>query len=181
MDITLTFEEHLKNVFNKTNKTIGLLRKLKNAKIESIQYNACLAITPVIQGTSREKNLPRVRPRVPPTSLLLLVHKTLSLKVFKNEHPKYLFHLIPVRCTPYATRTEGNIPLIKTKHIFFKNSFFPSAIIEWNNLDPNLLETLRVFQSLRKKYLISYNLPQILFLIFTILKELNLLQDLDSV
>ena len=32
----------------------------------------------------------------------------------------------------------GNIPLIKTKHNFFRNSFFPSAIIEWNNLDPNL-------------------------------------------
>ena len=25
-----------------------------------------------------------------------------------------------------------------TKHNFFKNYFFPSAIIEWNNLDPNL-------------------------------------------
>ena len=32
----------------------------------------------------------------------------------------------------------SNIPLIKTKHNFFKNSFFPSAIIEWNNLDLNL-------------------------------------------
>ena len=30
LDIKLTFEEHLKNVFNKTNKTIGLLRKLSN-------------------------------------------------------------------------------------------------------------------------------------------------------
>ena len=65
------------------------------------------------------------------------------------------FHFIPVRSTPYATRTEGNIPLIKTKH-----------------------ETLKF---LRKKYLISYDLPKILFLIFTILKELNLLQDSDSV
>ena len=45
---------------------------------------------------------------------------------------------IPVRSTPYAKRTVGNIPLIKTKHNFFKISFFPSAIIEWNNLDPNL-------------------------------------------
>ena len=62
----------------------------------------------------------------------------LFYKVFKNEHPKYPFHLIPVRCTPYATRTESNIPLIKTKHTFFENSFFPSAIIEWHNLDPNL-------------------------------------------
>ena len=30
LDITLTFEEYLKNLFNKTNKTIGLLRKLSN-------------------------------------------------------------------------------------------------------------------------------------------------------
>ena len=29
-DVKLTFEEHLKNVFNKTNKTIGLLRKPSN-------------------------------------------------------------------------------------------------------------------------------------------------------
>ena len=29
--VNLTFEEHLKNVFNKTNKTIGLLRKLFNS------------------------------------------------------------------------------------------------------------------------------------------------------
>ena len=146
----------------------------------SIQYNACLAITGAIRGTSREK----IYQELGLESLQLRRwYRKLCLfyKVFKNEHPKYLFHLIPVRCTSYATRTESNIPLIKTKHNFFKNSFFPSAIIEWNNLDPNLLETLRVFQSLRKKYLISYNLPQILFLIFTILKELNLLQDLDSV
>ena len=90
LDVKLTFQEHLKNVFNKRNKTIGLLRKLSNllprqalvtiynafvrpylgyadvlydqafnnsfhAKIESIQYNACLAITGAIRGTSREK------------------------------------------------------------------------------------------------------------------------------
>ena len=30
LDVKLTFEEDLKNVFNKTNKTIGLLRKLFN-------------------------------------------------------------------------------------------------------------------------------------------------------
>ena len=90
LDVKLTFEEHLKNVFNKTNKTIGLLKKLSNllprqalvtiykafirphldygnahydqafnnsfhVKMESIQYNACLAITEAIRGTSREK------------------------------------------------------------------------------------------------------------------------------
>ena len=90
LDVKLTFEEHLQNVFNKTNKKIGLLKKLSNllprqalitiykafirphldygdvlydqafnnsfhAKMESIQYNACLAITGAIRGTSREK------------------------------------------------------------------------------------------------------------------------------
>ena len=30
LDIKLTFEEHLKNVFTKTNKMIGLLQKLSN-------------------------------------------------------------------------------------------------------------------------------------------------------
>ena len=30
LDVKLTLEEHLKIVFNKTNKTIGLLRKLSN-------------------------------------------------------------------------------------------------------------------------------------------------------
>ena len=90
LDVKLTFEKHLKNVFNKTNKTIGLLKKLSNllprqaldtihkafirphqdlgdviynqdsnnsfhAKMESIQYNACLAIIGAIRGMSREK------------------------------------------------------------------------------------------------------------------------------
>ena len=30
LDVKLTFEEHLKSVFNKTNKTIGLLKNLSN-------------------------------------------------------------------------------------------------------------------------------------------------------
>ena len=30
LDVKLAFEEHLKNVFNKTNKTIGLLKKVFN-------------------------------------------------------------------------------------------------------------------------------------------------------
>ena len=172
LDVKLTFEKHLKNVFNKTNKTIGLLRKPSNllprqalvtiykafvrphldygdvlyeqafnnsfhAKIDSIQYNACLAITGAIRGRSRGK----IDQELGLESLQLRRwYRKLCLfyKVFKNELPKYLFNLIPVRSTPYATRTVGNIPLFKTKHNFFKNSFFPSAIIEWNNLDPNL-------------------------------------------
>ena len=197
LDVKLTFEEHLKKIFNKTNKTIGLLKKFSNllprqalvtiykafnrphldysdvlydqtfnnslhAKMKSIQYNACLAITGTIRGTSREKIYQELG--LESLQLRRWYRKfCLFYKVFKSEHPKYLIYLIPVRCTSYATITESNIPLIKTKHNFFKNSFFPSAIIEWNNLDPNLRNS-RVFESLRKKYLTLYDLPQILFI-----------------
>ena len=108
-----------------------------HAKMESIQYNACLAITGAIRGTSREE----IYQELDLESLQIRRwYRKLCLcyKFFKIKHPKYLFQLIPVRCTKHVTRTEGNISLIRTKHNFFKNPFFPSAIIEWNNLDPNL-------------------------------------------
>ena len=62
-------------------------------------------------------------------------------KVFKNEHPEYLFNLIPVRRLPYATRTVGNIPLIKTKHNFFKNYFFHLLLLNGIS-ETSVLETL---------------------------------------
>ena len=129
-----------------------------HAKMESIQYNACLTITGAIRGSSREKIYQELGLE---SIQLRRWYRTLCLfyKVFKNEHPKYFFHLIPVKSTPYATRTVGNIPLIKGKHNFFKNSFFPSAIIEWNNLDPNL----------RNSKSISVLKEKTLNLIFTIL------------
>ena len=90
LDNKLNFQEHLKNILNKVNKTIGLLRKPQNIlpreplltiyklfvrphldygnviydqhynnsfhqKLESIQYNAALAIAGAIRGYSREK------------------------------------------------------------------------------------------------------------------------------
>ena len=88
--------------------------------MESNQYNACLAITGAIRAASRENiynelGLESLQFRRWYRKLCLFY------KVFENEHPKYLFNLIPVRSTPYATRTVGNIPLIKAKHNFFKN------------------------------------------------------------
>ena len=36
------------------------------------------------------------------------------------------------------TRNKNNLPLLHVKHNFYKNSFFPSAIIEWNHVDSNI-------------------------------------------
>ena len=71
--------------------------------MESIRYNACLAITVAIRDTSKEKiyqelGLESLQLRRWYRKLCLLY------KVFKNEHSKYLYNLIPVRSTLYATR-----------------------------------------------------------------------------
>ena len=106
-------------------------------KLESLQYNVCLAITGAIHGSSRE----RIYQELGFESLQQhpWYRKLCSFyKVFKNESPHYLFNIIPIRNPAYSTRNHVNIPLFKTNQNFFKNSFFSSTIIEWNNLDPNL-------------------------------------------
>ena len=109
------------------------------SKMESIQCNGCLAITRAIRGTSREN----IYQELGLESLQLRRwYRNLCLfyKAFKKWTLKVPFstHSCKMHATSYATRTESNIPLIKTKYNFFENSFFSSAIIEWNNLDPNL-------------------------------------------
>ena len=56
----------------------------------------------------------------------------------KDQSPKYLFNIIPKLNRPSPTRNANNIPYFKVKHSFFKNTFFPSVIIEWNKLDPEI-------------------------------------------
>ena len=41
---------------------------------------------------------------------------------------------MPNRNKQNQTRNSGNIPSVFVKHDYFKNSFFPSAITEWNKL-----------------------------------------------
>ena len=51
--------------------------------------------------------------------------------------------------TRYFSRNSENIPQLRTKHDFFKNSFFPSTITEWNNLDPEIRKSksISIFKS----------------------------------
>ena len=108
-------------------------------KIESAQYNACLVIKSAIKGTSKEK----LYNKLGLESLQLrpwFGKLCYFYKFYKHESPRYLFKLVPLRLCPYATRNTDNTPLFKTKHNFFKNSFFSffSAVIEWNNLGHNI-------------------------------------------
>ena len=169
LDLKLTFEEHLLNVFKTVNRIIGLIHKLQNVlpimslvtickafvrphldygdilydqafnnsfhdRLESIQYNSCLAITGAIRGTSREKLYQELG--LEPLRLRRWYRKLcLFYKVFKNEHPQYLFHLIPVRHSSHTSRNVHSIPFLSVKQFFQK--LFPSTISEWNNFDRN--------------------------------------------
>ena len=117
-------------------------------KTESVQYNAGLAITGAIRGTSREKiyqelGLESLQQRRWYRKLCLF------FKIYKNQCPKYLFDIIPQSNCQCRTRNSQDIPHINVKHQLFKNSYFPSTIIEWNRLDSNIRnsETINIFKS----------------------------------
>ena len=146
-DTRLDFNLHLKNVQNKVNKTIGLLRKLQDTltrpslitifksfirpivdygdiiydrayntsfhqNIESIQYNAALAITGAVRGTSREKlyqelGFESLQQRRWYRKLCCL------FKIINNQSPIYLFQLILL---------FGDNTLINSSNTFILNS-----------------------------------------------------------
>ena len=146
-DTRLDFNLHLKNLQNKVNKTIGLLRKLQDTltrpslitifksfirpivdygdiiydrayntsfhqNIESIQYNAALAITGAVRGTSREKlyqelGFESLQQRRWYRKLCCL------FKIINNESPIYPFQLILL---------FGDNTLINSSNTFILNS-----------------------------------------------------------
>ena len=69
----------------------------------------------------------------------------MSYKIYKNESSQYLFKLILEKTHANATKNVDNILCFKIRHNFFKNSFFLSTIIEWNNLDPTLRNSKSFF------------------------------------
>ena len=114
-------------------------------KLESIQYNACLAITGAIRGTSTEK-----------------IYQELGLESLKSRR--------------WLTRLSYNIPPIKVRHDYFKNSFFPSAITEWNKLDLNIRNSASL-NTFKKKLLNFIGLVPLVFSIFILPLESNSWQD----
>ena len=105
--------------------------------LESIQYNAALAITSAIKGTSKEKlyneiGLEYLNDRRW-IRRLCLFHKIYNLK-----SPKYLSNLIPSVNRSSVTRHDTNVPSFNCRTEYFKNSFFPNVIAEWSKLDINI-------------------------------------------
>ena len=117
-------------------------------QIESIQYNAALAITGAIRGSSREKLYSEIG--------IESLHSRrwfrklcLFYKIFHDKLPKYLYDLIPKHNQLFNLRNRNQIPNIFCRTEFFRNSFFPSVILEWNKLNAQLTntESLSFFRS----------------------------------
>ena len=97
--------------------------------LESVQYNAALATTGGIRGTSSEKlyqelGLESLQQRSWYRKLCTF------LKIIKGKSPDSLFSIIPKNNSNHRTRNSYNILQFDIKYIFFKNSFFPSVIAE---------------------------------------------------
>ena len=100
-------------------------------RMESLQYKALVATGAIKRFFYREA-LSRARIRI--SSKL-----SVFCKIVKEQSLKYLYDLIPSNNISYKTRNSQNlvIPQFKTRNNFFLNSFFTSALVEWNKLDSN--------------------------------------------
>ena len=95
---------------------------------------AALPITGAIRDSSREKlyqelGLETLQQRLQYRKLCCFY------KIRILQSPKYLYSIIPMYNMSYRARQFNKIPTINVKHDFFKNTFFPSTIIEWKKLD----------------------------------------------
>ena len=146
-------------------------------KLESVQYNAALAITGAIRGSSREKlyqelGLESLKSRRWYRKLCLF------FKLKKNKHPSYLFDMIPKVLSTRTTRNYNNIPLFNVKHEYFRNSFFHPLLLSG-------ISSIIIFKIRNRLVLLknkSLNLSDqvlIVRLMCIILMALNYLQDYE--
>ena len=102
-------------------------------KIEAVQYNAALAITGCVRGTSREK----LYSELGLTSLYdrRRCHRLhLFYKIKNNLTPSYLRQFIPESAQrQYNTRSIRH-DVMPTRTLKFRYSFFPDVISSWSNL-----------------------------------------------
>ena len=93
-------------------------------KLESIQYNAALALTGAIRGISRENLYQKLG--LESLQLQRWYRKLCCFyKIYNKQAPVYLTELISTRNETHQTKHVANIPFLSFKHNFFKNTFFP--------------------------------------------------------
>ena len=104
-------------------------------KLDTVQYNAALATTGTIKGTSPEKLYQELGSNYL-QQRRYMGHLYLFYKVVSVELPAYIYDFIPpVRQFQRHPHTF-NFFLCRTE--YFKISFFLCVIPEWNKLNPEI-------------------------------------------
>ena len=117
--------------------------------IESVQYNAALAITGAIKGSSRERFYQEL-------GLESLSDRRwyLFFLIVSGNSPDYLCSLLPAKQRSYDPARSNLFRNVTTHKNVFLNSFFPYCISEWNKLGPNLRNSTSI--SIFKKNLLAF-------------------------
>ena len=125
-------------------------------RLESVQYNSCLAITGAIRGTSRKRlylelGMESLRDRRWYRKLVVF------FKLLNGQAPSYLKSIVPSFVSSRDIHSNI-IRQFKTNSLYFASSFFPYCIKEWNNLSQEIREISTV--SKFKQELLSFIRPK---------------------
>ena len=126
-------------------------------RIESVQYNAALAITGAIRGSSRDRvyqelGLESLRDRRWYRRLVFFFN------IVHDNVPSYLKEYLPVLVNSRYNHRNSLLRRFVCHTNSFNNTFFPYCVNEWNKLDPVLRELESI--SLFKKSLLRFIRPK---------------------
>jgi hypothetical protein len=105
-------------------------------KIESVQYNAALAITGAIKGTSKERIYNELGLESLSNRRWYRRMCTFWKIVNINHCPEYLKEYLPRLQFSHNNERNKLFSQLKVNTDYYKNSFFPFCINQWNSLSP---------------------------------------------
>ena len=141
------FIYHIPELVNNFSSDINLNYQMKT--LESLQYQAALAVTGAWKGTNRDK----IYEELGWESLhnrRMFRRLTQFYKIMNGFTPQYLVDPVPApRRHLYGARITNDLHPVRCRNDRFLNSFYPDAVNCWNNVGPDLrnVETLSKFKS----------------------------------
>ena len=118
-------------------------------KLESLQYQAGLAVTGAWKGTNRDKIYDELGWE--PLHLRRWFRRlTVFYKIMHGLTPQYLVEPVPpLRRHLFGTSITNDLHPMRWRNTRFKNSFFPDAVKCWNDIGPEIrnLDKISKFKS----------------------------------
>ena len=131
-----SFNEHINHILCKVNKSIRLLRKFQSflprsslLTIYKTFINSHFDYADVVYDQCYKSSFHEKIYQE--SGLESLQNRRWFRKIcqfyrsLKSKSPRYLFNIIPTKLRVHNTRCCDPIPLLKIKHNYFRNSFFP--------------------------------------------------------